>query len=240
MSNTAVRADQIDHTLLKPDATREQVMKLIEEAREHGFASVCVNPRWVETAARQLKGTAVKVCTVIGFPLGATLTEVKAAETSMVIAQGAQEVDMVLSIGDLKDGNLDGVRRDIAAVVEAARGQALVKVIIETSLLTDEEKKKACTLAEEAGAQFVKTSTGFSGGGATVSDIRLMKETVGERLEVKASGGIRTKEDAGDLIAAGASRLGASSGVKIIGGGERDQTAAQPSTPSQPSENEAY
>lgn len=209
-------ANKIDHTLLKPEATKEQVEKLCTEAKEHGFYSVCVNPLWVEAAASMLKDTEVDVCTVIGFPLGANTTEVKIAETKDAIAKGATEVDMVIPVGKLKSGQDEEVEADIRAVVEAAKGKALVKVIIETSLLTDEEKVKACKLAVQAGADYVKTSTGFSTGGATVEDIRLMRETVGPEIGVKASGGVRDFATANAMIDAGASRIGASSSVAIV------------------------
>jgi deoxyribose-phosphate aldolase len=212
-------AGMIDHTLLKADATKEQIVTLCEEAKEYSFASVCVNPTWVKTAAELLKETPnVKVCTVIGFPLGATTSETKAFETKNAIENGANEVDMVINIGALKDKQDDLVQQDIKAVVDAAKGKALVKVIIETSLLTDEEKKRACELAVKAGTDFVKTSTGFSTGGATVEDISLMRETVGPDLGVKASGGVRSREDALAMIEAGATRIGASSGVAISKG----------------------
>lgn len=211
-------AGMIDHTLLKANATKDQVLKLIEEAKEYSFASVCVNPTWVKLAAEKLQGTPVKVCTVIGFPLGATTSEVKAFETKNAIENGATEVDMVINIGALKDKQYDVVENDIKAVVDAAKGKALTKVIIETCLLTDEEKVKACELAVKAGADFVKTSTGFSTGGATVEDIALMRKTVGPDLGVKASGGVRNLEDTEAMIAAGATRIGASSGVAIVNG----------------------
>lgn len=207
----------IDHTLLKPDASQEQIETLIEEAKKYDFASVCVNPTWVSFAAQVLKGTDVKVCTVIGFPLGANTPELKAFETSDAIQNGADEVDMVINIGALKSRNFDLVERDIRAVVEAAKG-TLVKVIIETCLLTDDEKVKACQIAQKAGADFVKTSTGFSTGGATVEDVALMRKTVGPDMEVKASGGARSYEDALAFIKAGATRIGASSGVAIMEG----------------------
>ena len=206
----------IDHTNLKPDTTEESIRQLIKEAKEYHFASVCVNPTWVSLAAKELKGTDVKVCTVIGFPLGANTQETKAFETKHAIAKGAQEVDMVINISKLKDADYDYVKSDIAGVVEAAKGKALVKVIIETCLLTNEEKERACRLAAEAGADFVKTSTGFSTAGATVEDIALMYKTVGNTMGVKASGGVRTKEDAEAMIEAGANRLGASSGIDIV------------------------
>lgn len=212
-------AQLIDHTLLKADASKAEVMKLLEEAKQFKFASVCINPTWVKTAAEFLRDTPdVKVCTVIGFPLGATTAEVKAFETKNAIANGASEVDMVINIGALKDKQYDLVEKDIKAVVEAAKGKALTKVIIETSLLTDEEKVKACELAVKAGADFVKTSTGFSTGGATVEDVALMRKTVGPEIGVKASGGVRNLEDAEAMIKAGATRIGASSGVKIVNG----------------------
>ena len=212
-------AGMIDHTLLKADATKNEVMKLLEEAKQYQFASVCVNPTWVKTAAEFLRDTPqVKVCTVIGFPLGATTPAVKAFETKNAIENGATEVDMVINIGALKDQDYDAVEGDIKAVVDAAKGKALTKVIIETSLLTDEEKVKACELAVKAGADFVKTSTGFSTGGATASDVALMRKTVGPDIGVKASGGVRSVEDAESVIQAGANRIGASSGVKIVNG----------------------
>ena len=208
----------IDHTLLKTDARKADLDKLLSEAKAYGFASVCVSPIWVSYAAEQLKGSGVKTCTVIGFPQGAAPSEVKAFETKKAIADGAEEVDMVIPGGRLKDRDLDYVRNDIRSVAEAAKGKALTKVIIETCLLTDEEKRIACRLAKEAGADFVKTSTGFSTGGATVEDVKLMRETVGSELGVKASGGVRSRADAEAMIVAGASRLGTSSGVKIIEG----------------------
>ncbi|RSJ78100.1 deoxyribose-phosphate aldolase [Streptococcus cristatus] len=207
----------IDHTLLKPDASQEQIETLIEEAKKYDFASVCVNPTWVNFAAQALKATDVKVCTVIGFPLGANTPELKAFETSDAIQNGANEVDMVINIGALKSRNFDLVERDIRAVVEAAKG-TLVKVIIETCLLTDDEKVRACQIAQKAGADFVKTSTGFSTGGATVADVALMRKTVGPDMGVKASGGARSYEDALAFIKAGATRIGASSGVAIMEG----------------------
>lgn len=207
----------IDHTLLKPDASQEQIETLIEEAKKYDFASVCVNPTWVNFAAQALKATDVKVCTVIGFPLGANTPELKAFETSDAIQNGANEVDMVINIGALKSQNFDLVEKDIRAVVEAAKG-TLVKVIIETCFLTDDEKVKACQIAQKAGADFVKTSTGFSTGGATVADVALMRKTVGPDMGVKASGGARSYEDALAFIKAGATRIGASSGVAIMEG----------------------
>lgn len=212
-------ASMIDHTLLKADATKEQIIKLVTEAKEYSFASVCVNPTWVKTAAEMLADTPnVKVCTVIGFPLGATTSETKAFETTNAIENGANEIDMVINIGALKGNQDELVEKDIRSVVEAAKGKALVKVIIETCLLTDEEKIKACQLAVKAGADYVKTSTGFSTGGATVEDIRLMRQTVGANIGVKASGGVRSREDALAMIEAGATRIGASSGVAICNG----------------------
>ncbi|MFP7493588.1 deoxyribose-phosphate aldolase [Terribacillus saccharophilus] len=210
-------AAYIDHTLLKPDATKEQIDVIVKEAAEHKFASVCVNPYWVSHCAEQLKGTDVKVCTVIGFPLGASTSAVKALETKDAIEKGAGEIDMVINIGALKSGDLATVEADIRAVVEAAAG-VLTKVIIETSLLTEEEKVTACELAVKAGADFVKTSTGFSGGGATVEDIKLMRDTVGPDIGVKASGGVRDREATLAMIEAGATRIGASAGVQIIAG----------------------
>ncbi|MCO0862394.1 deoxyribose-phosphate aldolase [Staphylococcus pasteuri] len=211
----------IDHTQLKPESTREQIDKIINEAKEYGFKSICVNPTHVKYSAEQLKGTDVLVCTVIGFPLGASTKEVKAFETKNAIENGASEIDMVINIGALKDGRLDEVKDDIESVVKASNGKT-VKVIIETVLLTDEEKVTACKIAKEAGADFVKTSTGFAGGGATASDVKLMKDTVGEALEVKASGGVRNLEDFNNMLEAGATRIGASAGVQIIQGLESD------------------
>jgi deoxyribose-phosphate aldolase len=208
----------IDHTLLKPQATKEQIIKVCEEAKKYGFASVCVNPYYTSLVRKELEGTDVKTCVVVGFPLGATTKEVKAFETKQAVENGAQEVDMVINIGALKDKEYDVVKEDIKAVVEAAKGKALVKVIIETCLLTDEEKVKACEIAKEAGADFVKTSTGFSTGGATVEDIELMRKTVGIDMGVKASGGVRTREFAEAVIEAGANRIGASSSIAIVEG----------------------
>lgn len=192
---TSQLAKMIDHTLLRADATQSEMAKLTEEAKQYLFASVCVNPGWVAYAAEQLQGTGVDICTVIGFPLGASTSETKAFETKDAIAKGATEVDMVINISALKDGKDDVVEQDIRAVVEAAAGKALVKVIIETCLLTDEEKVRACQAAVKAGADFVKTSTGFSTGGATPEDIALMRRTVGPNVGVKASGGVRSLED---------------------------------------------
>ncbi|MEH7117927.1 deoxyribose-phosphate aldolase [Neobacillus vireti] len=209
----------IDHTLLKADATQKEIIKIIDEAKEYLFASVCVNPTWVKTAAEMLAETSeVKVCTVVGFPLGTQTSETKAFETKNAIENGADEVDMVINIAALKDQQDEIVEKDIRAVVEAANGKALVKVIIETCLLTNEEKVRACKLAVKAGADFVKTSTGFSTGGATAEDIRLMRQTVGPDIGVKASGGVRSLEDAQAMVEAGATRIGASSGVSIANG----------------------
>lgn len=205
----------IDHTILKADATKEQVEQLIAEAKEHEFASVCLNPFWVRLAHEQLKDSPVEVCTVIGFPLGATTTASKAFEARDAVANGADEVDMVINIGALKSKEYGIVKDDIAEVVKAS-APAIVKVIIETALLTEEEKVKACELAVEAGAHFVKTSTGFSTKGATVEDVRLMRATVGPNIGVKAAGGIHTYEDAVALIEAGANRLGASASLTLI------------------------
>lgn len=207
----------IDHTLLKPDASEEAIKRICDEAKEHGFKSVCVNPSRVGFVAAQLEGSDVLPCCVIGFPLGATLPEVKAFEAAAAIEEGAKELDMVINIGAAKDGNWELVKKDIEAVVTAANGEAAVKVIIETCLLTDEEKVLACQCAMEAGADFVKTSTGFSTGGALEADVALMRKVVGENLGVKASGGVRTPEDAEKFIKAGASRLGTSNGVKLLG-----------------------
>jgi deoxyribose-phosphate aldolase len=210
-------AKYVDHTVLKAETTRETVARFCEEARRFGFAAVCVNPCWVPFAKDRLAGSGVKVATVIGFPLGASTSATKAFEARDARAAGADELDMVIAIGALKDGRDDVVERDIRGVVEAA-GDAPVKVIIETSSLTEEEKVRACTLAKRAGAAFVKTSTGFGKGGATADDVRLMKTTVGEGVQVKASTGIKTREDADRLIAAGATRLGTSSGPAIVEG----------------------
>ncbi len=211
-------AKMIDHTLLKADATKEQIHTLCLEAKEYSFASVCVNPSWVPYCADLLKDTDVKVCTVIGFPLGANTPETKAFETRNAIENGASEVDMVINIGALKSGNEELVEKDIKSVIEAAKGKALTKVIIETSLLTEDEKVRACKIAVKAGADFVKTSTGFSTGGATPEDVALMRKIVGPKIGVKASGGVRSVDDAEAMIQAGASRIGASSGVKIVKG----------------------
>ena len=219
-------ARMIDHTLLKPDATKQQVEELCAEAKQYGFASVCINPGYVKLCAQLLRDTSVKVCTVIGFPLGATSTESKTFETERAIKDGAREVDMVINVGMLKSGEFDYVQNDILAVVHAAhRNNVLAKVIIETGLLTDEEKIKACVLAKRAGADFVKTSTGFAKGGATVGDIALMRLVVGPDLGIKASGGVRTQEQAKALIESGADRIGASASVKIVTG-EKESTPA--------------
>ena len=226
-------ARMIDHTLLKPDATQQEIAQLCFEARKYEFASVCVNPTWVSLCAQLLKGSPVKVCTVIGFPLGATSSETKAFETETAIQQGATEIDMVINIGALKARDLDTVARDIRGVVNVAHSHGIiVKVIIETSLLSDEEKTIASLTAKEAGADFVKTSTGFAGGGATVHDVELMRRAVGPRMGVKASGGVRTYEDAASLIKAGATRIGASAGVKIIQGPGTQTTGGNGSSPS--------
>ena len=205
----------IDHTLLKQDASPEQIVKLCEEAKQYDFMSVCVNPAYVPLAAECLKGSGVKVCTVIGFPLGMNLTRTKVEEAIFCIAQGAEEIDMVINVGMLKAGHADYVKEEIRLLKEVA-GKLVLKVIIETCLLTDEEKVLACTLAKEAGADFVKTSTGFSTGGATVHDVKLMRETVGPEMGVKASGGVRTHEDLLAMVEAGANRIGTSNGTKII------------------------
>lgn len=207
----------IDHTLLKANATRAQIEMLCDEALEYNFASVCVNTCWVPLAHEKLAGSEVKTCCVVGFPLGAMLTEAKAAETRLAVEAGADEVDMVINIGWLLDGEYDAVRDDIAAVVKAADGKC-VKVIIEACLLTDEQKVKACELSVEAGATFVKTSTGFSTGGATVADVALMRKTVGDRCLVKAAGGIHTADEARAMVEAGADRLGCSAGIQIMAG----------------------
>ncbi len=222
-------AKYIDHTLLKPDATPDQIAQLCFEARKHQFASVCINPAWVKLCAQLLAGSPVKVCTVIGFPLGATASEVKVFEARNAIEEGATEIDMVINIGALKARELEFVAQDIRSVVAAGHERgALVKVILETALLSDEEKTIACLLSKEAGADFVKTSTGFSSGGATVHDVALMRRAVGPDIGVKASGGVRTYEDAQSMIQAGATRIGASAGVKIIQG-----PSAKPAAPAE-------
>lgn len=207
----------IDHTLLKPDATKAEIIKVCEEAKEYGFASVCVNEYYTALVAKQLKGSDVKVCTVVGFPLGASTTEVKVAETVSAIKAGAEEIDMVINIGALKDGDNDYVVEDIRRIKEAT-GKNVLKVIIETCLLTEEEKVRACELSVKAGADFVKTSTGFSKGGSTPEDVALMKKTVNGKALVKASGGVRSFEDAKAVIDAGADRIGASAGIAIVKG----------------------
>jgi deoxyribose-phosphate aldolase len=224
-------AKMIDHTLLKPDATQEQIAQLCFEARKYGFASVCINPTWVELCAKLLEGSPVKVCTVIGFPLGATSAEVKAFETQVALDHGATEIDMVINVGALKARDLELVAKDIRGVVIAAHSRkSIVKVIIEAILLTDEEKTIACLLAKEAGADYVKTSTGFASGGATVHDVALMRRVVGPEMGVKAAGGVRTYEDAENMIKAGATRIGASAGVKIIQGPTAVAAPAMPAS----------
>jgi deoxyribose-phosphate aldolase len=222
-------AGMIDHTLLKPDATQDQIAQLCFEARKHGFASVCINPTWVELCAQLLHGSPVKVCSVIGFPLGATPPEVKAFETQVALDHGASEIDMVINVGALKARDLELVAQDIRGVVATAhRAGAIVKVIIEAVLLTDEEKTISCLLSKEAGADYVKTSTGFASGGATVHDVALMRRVVGPEMGVKAAGGVRTYEDAESMIKAGATRIGASAGVKIIQGPSKEPAPAAP------------
>ncbi len=211
-------AKYIDHTVLKADTPRDAVLKVCQEARDNGFFSVCVNPYYVPLVKSELNGTDVKVCSVIGFPLGASTSVIKALEAKQAIADGADEIDMVINVSALKNGELDVFESDIRAVVEACHGKALLKVIIETCLLTDQEKVTACELAVKAGANFVKTSTGFSTGGATVADIELMRRTVGPNIGVKASGGVRDRETALALVQAGASRIGASASVAIVSG----------------------
>jgi deoxyribose-phosphate aldolase len=207
----------IDHTILKPDATRGDIVKVCREARQYSFASVCVNPYWVPLVRAELAGSPVKVCTVVGFPLGATSTESKAAEAAIAVRDGAQEIDMVINVGALKSGDQDAVKADIAAVVKVSHaGGAIVKTILETALLTDTEKAIACVLAKAAGADFVKTSTGFGPSGATAHDIALMRQSVGPQMGVKASGGIRSLQDLQAMTAAGATRIGASASVKIV------------------------
>jgi deoxyribose-phosphate aldolase len=210
----------IDHTILKADTTKAEILKVCKEAIEYKFKSVCVNSCYTKLVAEQLKDSGVLVCTVVGFPLGTMETKSKAFETARAIELGANEIDMVINIGALKDKDYDFVLNDIKEVVETAKGKAIVKVIIEACLLSDEEKIKACQLSQEAGADFVKTSTGFSTGGATVEDLKLMRSTVGPNMGVKASGGVRTKEDALKAIEAGASRIGASSSIAIVEGFE--------------------
>jgi deoxyribose-phosphate aldolase len=209
-------AKYIDHTILKPEATVEDVKKLCKEAREYNFASVCVNGCYAALVSTELAGSDVKTCVVVGFPLGAMTKEAKAFETIDAINNGANEIDMVINVGALKDKNYDLLKEDIEAVVNAAKGKAIVKVIIETCLLTDQEKVKVCEISKEVKADFVKTSTGFSSGGATKEDIALMRKTVGPDLGVKASGGVRDYKTAMDMINAGASRIGASAGIAIV------------------------
>ncbi|UKS30364.1 deoxyribose-phosphate aldolase [Paenibacillus sp. HWE-109] len=211
-------AKYIDHTLLKPDASTAAIHTLCEEAAQHQFFSVCVNSQFVATAAKALEGTGVKVAAVVGFPLGASLSEVKAYEAAKAVEQGAAEIDTVLPIGLLLEGDFEAVRSDIQQVVEAVKGKAIVKVIMETGFLNDEQKRAACRLSEEAGAHFVKTSTGFGPGGATVEDVRLMRNNVSDTIGVKASGGVRDLQTAIAMIEAGATRLGTSSGVAIVNG----------------------
>ena len=214
-------AGMIDHTILKPEATPEDITKLCSEAKKYNFASVCINPSYVSLCSDLLRDTDVKVCTVIGFPLGSTTTEVKKFETEQAVENGAREVDMVINVGRLKAGDYDYVYNDIYQVAQTAKKyRVMSKVILETALLTDEEKIKACMLVKKAGADFVKTSTGFSKGGATVGDVALMKYVVGEGVGVKASGGIRSREDAEAMVASGADRIGASASVKIVLGEE--------------------
>ena len=209
-------ASYIDHTLLKPDATGEQIDRLCAEAREYGFASVCVNPYYVARCVKNLKGTDVKVCTVVGFPLGATTMETKVFETLQAVASGAQEIDMVMNVCAMKSGHTKAIEQEIQALAAAVEEKAILKVIIETCLLTDEEKTQACRIARRSGAQFVKTSTGFGSGGATVEDVALMKKAAGANVKVKASGGIRDYATAKAMIEAGADRIGASAGVSIV------------------------
>jgi deoxyribose-phosphate aldolase len=219
-------ASLIDHTLLRADATRADILQLCREARDYNFASVCVNSYWVPIAAAELAGSQVLVCTVVGFPLGATSTAAKVAETEAALAAGAKEIDMVQNIGALRGGDPHSVQQDIAAVVNAAhRRGAIVKVILETALLDDDQKTAACLLAKAAGADFVKTSTGFGPSGATVHDVELMRRAVGPALGVKASGGIRTLDDLNKMVAAGATRIGSSSGVKIVEGARALESA---------------
>lgn len=210
-----VLAKYFDHTILNPAATRKEVEKVCDEALEYGFFSVCVNPVYVKPVSRRLAGSDVRVCSVVGFPLGAATSEIKARETVQAVEDGADEIDMVIHIGALKDNQIEMVEKDIGSVVEAARGK-IVKVIIETFLLDEQEKIEACRAVERAGAHFVKTSTGFAGGGAVAEDVALIKKTVGDRLQIKASGGIKTFEDAMKMIEAGADRIGASAGVSIV------------------------
>ncbi len=223
-------AAYIDHTVLKAETVKKTLEQFCDEARRYGFASVCVNPTNVSFVAQQLRGSGVKTCCVVGFPLGASTSRVKAFETKDALEHGAEEVDMVMNIGALKDGDLDLVRDDIKAVVDAAHPRALVKVIIETCLLSNEEKLLACRLAQEAGADFVKTSTGFGSGGATVEDVRLMKAAVGASMQVKASTGINNRAIFEEMVLAGATRMGTSKGIRIVEGDS--EAAAAPGTPS--------
>lgn len=222
----------IDHTILKPETTKNQIIKICEEAKQYHFASVCVNPWYASLVSEQLRGTDVKTCIVIGFPLGANSTEIKARETDDAIKHGAQEIDMVLNVGALKSGDLSGIETDISAVVNMAKGKALVKVILETCLLTNEEIVQSCLIAKKVGADFVKTSTGFNSAGATIEHVALMRKTVGSSMGVKASGGIRTLQFALDLIKAGASRIGASAGVAILKEYESPQKSDKPDSSS--------
>ena len=208
----------IDHTLLKPTATKQQILELVGQAREHNFRAVCVHGCWTALCASELEGSDVSVASVIGFPLGAMAMRAKAREAELAIEDGAVELDMVINIGALKDGDFELVRKDIASVTGAGADAAITKVIIETSELTDEEKRIACEIAESAGAAFVKTSTGFASGGATVDDVALMRRSIGAHMKVKASGGIRSREDAEAMISAGADRLGTSAGIAIVQG----------------------
>jgi deoxyribose-phosphate aldolase len=217
--NTEQIAGMIDHTMLSAVSTEAEIVRICDEAKKYGFATVCVNPYWVPLVARELAGSKVGVTTVIGFPLGASRTEIKAAEAEDAISAGATEIDMVLNVGALKSGHLDAVKRDIEAVVQVCKGKAAVKVIIETCYLTDEEKQQASLLCKEAGADFVKTSTGFGTGGATVEDIALIRHVIGPEIGIKASGGVRDLDIARKLIQAGATRLGASSSIAIVTGG---------------------
>ena len=232
-------AKLIDHTILKPEATADEIEKLCKEAAQYGFFSVCVNPAWVSKAKQLLRGTDVKVCAVVGFPLGAQTPEIKTLEARRALRDGAREIDMVINIGALKARDLETVAKDIRGVVQAAHSRdIIVKVIIETALLTDEEKTIACLLSKEADADFVKTSTGFAGGGATVHDVELMRKTVGPEMGVKASGGVRTFEDAESMIKAGATRIGASAGVKIIQGPSKQGSVKKEATAG--SSNKSY
>jgi deoxyribose-phosphate aldolase len=216
-ATTAKIAAMIDHTLLRPEATRADIVKLCGEARQYGFATVCINPYWVPLAVSDLEGSVVRVCTVAGFPLGATSTAAKVAEAEVALRAGAREIDMVMNVGALRSGDLDAVKLDMQAVAQACHeAGAIVKVILETALLDDEQKTAACGLAQAAGADFVKTSTGFGPAGATAQDVALMRAAVGPRMGVKAAGGIRTIEDFRVMAAAGANRIGASASVKIV------------------------